>query len=154
MVSGIGAYDPSSRAVSSIRVVSWIVFRAEVFQSKRPHRGHLRDVLAGFRPMEMGRVARENDHGTGRIGFQLTRVEFITQSDIKDAGNHGINSILRVPVRHQLLAVGRFDLIVYGPASEGRPTTTASRTEGGNAGNGFQSTSSDKMVLKTSCPSW
>jgi hypothetical protein len=57
----------------------------------------------------MGRVARENDHGAGRIGFQLTRVEFITQSDIKDAGNHGIDSILWVLVRHQLLAVGGFD---------------------------------------------
>src|SRR5487761_105601 len=57
----------------------------------------------------MGRVARENDHGTGRIGFQLTRVEFITQSDIKDAGNHGIDSIIWVLVRHQLLAVRRFD---------------------------------------------
>src|SRR6266404_5353114 len=67
-------------------VVSRIVFRAEVFQSKRLDRGYLRDVLAGFRPVEMGRVARENDHGAGR--------------------------------------------------------------------NGFQSTSSDKMVLKTSCPSW
>src|ERR1700683_5637338 len=89
--------------------VSRIVFRAEIFQSKRPHRGYLRDVLAGFRPMEMGRVAWENDHGAGRIGFQLTRVEFITQSDIKDAGNHGVDSILRVLVRHQLRAVGRFD---------------------------------------------
>jgi hypothetical protein len=57
----------------------------------------------------MGRVARENDYGARRIGFQLTRVEFITESDIKDAGNHGIDSILRVLVRHQLLAVGRFD---------------------------------------------
>ena len=62
-------YDSSSRAVSSITfswaykklfrfllrgVVSRIVFRAEVFQSKRPHRGYLRDVLAGFRPVEMG----------------------------------------------------------------------------------------------------
>ena len=90
-------------------VVSRIVFRAEVFQSKRPHRGYLRDVLAGFRPVEMGRVARENDHGAGRIGFQFTGVEFITQSDIKDAGNHGVDSILWVLVRHQLLAVGRFD---------------------------------------------
>jgi hypothetical protein len=45
----------------------------------------------------------------GRIGFQLTRVEFITESNIKDAGNHGIDSILRVLVRHQLLAVGHFD---------------------------------------------
>jgi hypothetical protein len=64
--------------------VSRIVFRAEVFQLERPHRGYLRNLFAGFRPVEMGRVARENDHGAGRIGFQLARVEFITQSDIKD----------------------------------------------------------------------
>src|SRR3984885_12729060 len=57
----------------------------------------------------MGRVARENDHSTGRIGFQLTRVELIAQSDIKDAGNNGIDTILWAPVRHQLLAVGHFD---------------------------------------------
>jgi hypothetical protein len=57
----------------------------------------------------MVRVAGENDHRAGRIGFQLTRVEFITQSDIKHAGNHGIDSILRVLVRHELRAVGRFD---------------------------------------------
>jgi hypothetical protein len=57
----------------------------------------------------MGRVARENDHGAGWIRLQLTCVEFVTQSDIKDAGNHGINSILWVLVRHQLRAVGRFD---------------------------------------------
>jgi hypothetical protein len=60
----------------------------------------LRDVLAGFRPVEMGRVARENDDRAGRIGFQLNRVEFITQSNIKDAGNHGVDSILWVLVRH------------------------------------------------------
>src|ERR1700739_1711500 len=90
-------------------VVSRIVFRVQVFQSKRPQRGYLRDVLAGFRPVEMVRVAGENDHRAGRIGFQLTRVEFITQSDIKDAGNHGIDSIFRVLVRHQLRAVRRFD---------------------------------------------
>src|SRR6202051_4253905 len=59
--------------------------------------------------MEMGRVAGENDHGAWRIGFELTRVEFITQSNIKDAGNHGIDSILWVLVRHQLLSVRRFD---------------------------------------------
>jgi hypothetical protein len=57
----------------------------------------------------MVRVARQDDHGPGRIGLQLARVEFITQSDIKDAGNHGIDSILWVLVRHQFLAVGRFD---------------------------------------------
>jgi hypothetical protein len=57
----------------------------------------------------MRRVARQNDHGAGRIGFQLTRVEFIAQSDIKDAGNHGIDSILRVPMWHQFRAKGYFD---------------------------------------------
>ena len=63
-----------------------------------PFAGHLSDVLAGFRPVEMGRVAGKNDHGARRISFQLTRIEFITLSDIKDAGNHGIDSILRVLV--------------------------------------------------------
>jgi len=59
--------------------------------------------------VEMGSVARENDYGAGRIGFQLIRVEFITQPDIKDARNHGVDSVLRVLVRHQLLATGHFD---------------------------------------------
>src|ERR1700733_5945246 len=57
----------------------------------------------------MVRVAGENDHGAGRIGLELTRVEFITQSDIEHAGNHGIDAIFRVLVRHQLRAVRRFD---------------------------------------------
>jgi len=103
--------DSSSRAIHPLLrlAVSRIVFRAEIFQSKRPYRSYLRDVLAGFRPVVMGRVARENDHGAGRIRFQLTRVEFIAESDIKDAGNHGVNTILWVHVRHKLLAVGHFN---------------------------------------------
>jgi hypothetical protein len=51
----------------------------------------------------MVRVARENDHGAGRIGLHLTRVEFGTKSDMKDAGNHHLDSIFWVLlVRHQL----------------------------------------------------
>jgi len=57
----------------------------------------------------MGRVAKENDYSAGWIGLQLTRVEFITQSDMKDSGNNGIDSILRVLVRHQFFAVWNFD---------------------------------------------
>jgi hypothetical protein len=75
-------------------VVSRIVSRAEVFHRERPDGRYLRDVLAGFRPVKMGSVSRENDHGTGRIGLQFIGVEFIAQSDMKDAGNYGINSIL------------------------------------------------------------
>jgi len=50
--------------------------------------------------MEMGRATRENDNRAGRIGFQLTGVEFIAQSDIKDARNYGVDAILWVLVRH------------------------------------------------------
>src|SRR5271154_3962547 len=57
----------------------------------------------------MVRVSGENDHGAGRIGLQLARIEFVTKSDVKNAGNYGIDAILRVLVRHQLHAMGRFD---------------------------------------------
>src|SRR5581483_738990 len=44
--------------------------------------------------------------------------------------------------------------MVYGAGSDGCPTMTARRTDAGNAANGFQSISSDKIALKTSCPGW
>src|SRR5712671_6095759 len=43
---------------------------------------------------------------------------------------------------------GTRTLMVYGPASEGWPTMTASRTCGGNAGNGFHARSSDSVGLE------
>src|SRR5580704_18078384 len=57
----------------------------------------------------MGRVTRKNDNRAGRIGFQLTCVEFIAQAYIKDARNYGVDAILRVLMRHELRALGRFD---------------------------------------------
>jgi hypothetical protein len=42
----------------------------------------------------MGRVARENDHGPGRIGFKLTRVELITQSYLQIAAVSPVRSLL------------------------------------------------------------
>src|SRR5580692_11193383 len=56
-------------------VVSRIVFRVKIFQSEWPHRSYLCDVLAGFRPVEMVRVSRKNDHRAGRVGFQFSCVE-------------------------------------------------------------------------------
>ena len=106
--------DSSSRAIHPS--YEWL-FRGSSFALRYsspsgPIAVTLRDVLARFRPVEMGRVARENDHGAGWIGLQLTRVEFITQSDTKDAGNYRIDSILWMLMRHQLLAVGTLTLIV------------------------------------------
>src|SRR5579863_737347 len=96
--------DYSSRALRGVnaripllrRAISRIVFRAKVLRCKGPDRGYLRNVFAGFCPMVMGRVTRENDHRAGRISFQLVRVEFITPPDIKNPGNDSVDAILRV----------------------------------------------------------
>ena len=90
-------------------VVSRIVFCAEVFKAKRPDRRYLRDVFTGFRPVEMGRIAGQNNDAAGRIRLEFIRVELITQADVENAGYNGVNSILRVPVWHQLHAVRHFD---------------------------------------------
>ena len=59
--------------------------------------------------MEVGCIAGENDHAAGRICFQLIRVELIAESDVENAGDHSVDAILGMPVRHQLYAVGNFD---------------------------------------------
>src|ERR1700728_156363 len=87
-------------------VVSWIVVRADVFKPKRPNRGHLRYVLTGFRPMEMGRIARQNDDASWRICLQLFRIELLAQADVENARDYCIDTVFRVPVRHQLNAMG------------------------------------------------
>jgi hypothetical protein len=56
-------------------VVSWIVLCIDIFKAKRTDRSDLRDVLTGFRPVEMKSIARQNDYGTGGICLQSIRVE-------------------------------------------------------------------------------
>jgi hypothetical protein len=86
--------------------------------------------------------------------LQLTRVEFIAQSDIKEAGNHSIDSILWVLVRHQLRAVGRFDPdCVWAPGLRGLTHDDSQPDGRWERRDAFQATSSGKMLLKTSCPS-
>ena len=48
-----------------------IILRVDVFEAKRPDRGHLGDVLARFRPMKVGRVAGEDDYGAGWKALDL-----------------------------------------------------------------------------------
>ena len=90
-------------------MVSWIVFRIEVFKSKRSNRGHLRYVLAGLCPVEMGRIARQNDDASGRICLQLFRIELLAQADVENARDYCVDSVLWVSVRHQLNAMGHSD---------------------------------------------
>jgi CheY-like chemotaxis protein len=135
-------------------VVSRIVLRADVFKSKWSNRRHLRDVLTGFRPVEMGRVAGQNDDGAGWIRLQLIGVELITQADVENAGDNGINSILWVPVWHQLNAVGYSDPDRVGAGLRGLTDNDCQANRGGNAAKSFQSMSSGRTDLKTAWPGW
>lgn len=79
-----------------------IVVRVDILQAKWPHRRDLGNVATRFRPMEVGRIAGQNNHGARWIRFQRVRIELLTQSNVENTGDHGVDSILRVPVRHQL----------------------------------------------------
>ncbi len=58
-------------------VVARIVFRADVIKAKRTNRRHLCGVLIGFRPVEMGRIARQNDDAAGWIRLQFIGIELV-----------------------------------------------------------------------------
>jgi hypothetical protein len=79
----------------------------------------------------------------------LIGVELAAGTDVENAGDHRIDTILRVSVRHQLYAVRHSDPDRIGPASEGWPTTTAKLTEAGKAAKGFHSMFSGETDLKT-----
>jgi hypothetical protein len=72
----------------------------DVLKAKWPDGRDLSDVPTRLRPVEMPRIAGQNDDGSGRKRLQLIGVELITQADVEDPGDHGIDSILRVPVWH------------------------------------------------------
>ena len=70
---------------------------------------YLDDVLTGLCPVEVGRIAGQNDNGPGRIRLHFIAVELIAQADIENAGHDCVDPVLRVPVWHQLHAGGHFD---------------------------------------------
>src|SRR5438552_9328896 len=62
-------------------LVAWVVVQVAIFETERADRRHLRDVFAGFRPVEMPGVARQNDDTSRRIGLYLVAVEGLTEPD-------------------------------------------------------------------------
>src|SRR6185312_3130826 len=89
--------------------VSWVMFRVHVFEAEWADCRYLSDVLARPRPVEVRSAAGEHDDGARRIGLQLVAVEMCAQADVEDAGDDRVDTILRVPVRHQLDAGGQLD---------------------------------------------
>jgi hypothetical protein len=56
-------YESSKRVV-----LARIVGRIRLFETPRIDGRHLGHVLAGLRPVEVGRIAGQNDDAAGRIG--------------------------------------------------------------------------------------
>src|SRR5437899_6703530 len=106
--------DPSTRAILHDRisrylgtaesllllVLTWIVGGIQVFEAQRTNGRYLGDVLTGFCPVEVGRIAGQNDGATDRICLDLVAVELIAQTDVENAGHHRVDSVLRVPAWH------------------------------------------------------
>src|SRR5213594_2096404 len=106
--------DPSTRRYCMmvsilLLVLTRIVGGIKVFEAQRTNGRYLGDVLTGFCPVEVGRIAGQNDDATGRISLHLVAVELIAQADVENAGHDRVHSVLRVSVWHQLHAGGHFD---------------------------------------------
>src|SRR5438477_11289936 len=72
-----------------------VVVGIDVFEAKRADCGHLRNVFARLRPMEMGCAARQNDHTACAVRGQCRGVELGATSHIKHARHDGIDAMLR-----------------------------------------------------------
>src|SRR5437764_1124961 len=77
-----------------------IIAGMQIFESERTGRAYLRDVLTGFRPMEVRRVSRENDDAPRGIGFHLIAIELIAEANVEDARHDRVDPVLRMLVRH------------------------------------------------------
>jgi hypothetical protein len=90
-------------------VLARIVSGIEILKTKRSDRRYLRDVLAGLCPMEVRCVAGEDDHASGRKRLHPITVERFAQTNVEDARHDRINSVLRMPMRHQLCTPWRLN---------------------------------------------
>ena len=85
-------------------LVSRIVLSVPVFEAQRPNGRDLSDVLTGLCPLEVPRVAGQNDDAAGRIRPDLIAVEPIAETDVENTGHDGIDAILGVLMRHEFHA--------------------------------------------------
>jgi hypothetical protein len=99
-----------AEATGSAILLTRIVFGI-LLETQRTEGRYLGHVFAGLRPVEVGRVAGQNDDAAGRICFDLVAVEPITEADVENAGHDRVVAVLRVSVGHQLHAGGRLDPI-------------------------------------------
>lgn len=77
----IPAHPPQRPELSTVArlrpflLPAWIVGGIQIFEAQRADRRDLRDVFAGFRPMEMRGIAWQNDHACRRKSLHLVAVK-------------------------------------------------------------------------------
>src|SRR6185437_15592728 len=71
-----------------------------ILEAERADRRDLRDIFAGFRPMAVPGLSRQDDDAARRIGLYLLTIELLAESDIEHVRHDRIDAILRVLVRH------------------------------------------------------
>src|SRR5437762_14166014 len=73
-------------------VLTRIVGGIQVFEAQRTNGRYLGDVLTGFGPVEVGRIAGQNDDAPRRICFHLVAVELIAQADVEHTRHDRVDS--------------------------------------------------------------
>ena len=86
-----------------------IVAEIHVIDAQRTDGRYLGDVLTRLCPVEMGRIARQYDDATGRISLYLIAVERVAETDVENARQDRVDTVLRVLVRHEFHAGWHFD---------------------------------------------
>src|SRR5271156_2196306 len=92
------AFPRNRRQPRSTTLPTRIVARIQIFEAKRSDRRDLRDVLAGFRPMEVWRIPWKDDDATRRISIHLIAVEAVAKPDVEDAGDDRVDAVFRMPM--------------------------------------------------------
>src|SRR2546425_6259049 len=75
-------------------VFTWIIGGIQVFEAQPTNGRYLGDVLTGFCPVEVGRIAGEDDDATGPVRLHLVAVELIAQADAEKARHGRVHSVL------------------------------------------------------------
>src|ERR1700722_10198716 len=81
----------SSRRWGSAILLTRIIVGIHVLETQRTDGRYLGHVFAGLRPVEVGRVAGQNDDAAGRICFDLVAVEPITEADVENARHERVD---------------------------------------------------------------
>ena len=80
--------------------VSWIILSVFVFEAQWTDGGYLRDILARLCPVEVPRVAGQNDNTAGGIRLHFVAVELIAEANVEHTGHDRVDTVLGVSVRH------------------------------------------------------